>query len=220
MTLRGIRRCIGDAQSQARPLTVRDMTKIYSRLDMSKSEDLAYWLALLLCFRALLRKSNVVEQGLALLREDVEVCEWGVLVTVHRTKTIGFRERTLQIPLVKVSNDIFCVWYHLLLLLIQVGHQPDTQLISYKCDDKIVRCTYDWLCTRIRHSYIDVGLESFTSHSLRRGGATAMFDAKFSLIDIKNLGDWKSMSVARYLLRSLDSKIELDMEVSDKLFKV
>ena len=63
-----------------------------------------------------------------------------------------------------------------------------------------------------------MGLEPFTSHSLRRGGATAMFDAKFSLIDIKNLGDWKSMSVARYLLCSLDSKIELNMEVSDKLF--
>ena len=69
-----------------------------------------------------------------------------------------------------------------------MGHSPTTQLISFRINAFIVRATYNWLCVRIKKSYSSVGLESFTSHSLRRGGATAMFDAKFSLIDIKNLG--------------------------------
>ena len=40
---------------------------------MSNSEDLAFWVALIIGFRALLRKSNLVEVGLALLVKDEEL---------------------------------------------------------------------------------------------------------------------------------------------------
>ena len=98
ITLRGIRHCLGDVQKQARPVSVQELLHIYSVLDFSKSEDLAFWCAIVLCFRGLLRKSNVVEEGLAILFRDVQFFEWGVLVTVRRTKTICFKERVLEIP--------------------------------------------------------------------------------------------------------------------------
>ena len=52
---------------QARPLSIGELYLIFSSLKMEDSEDLALWCAILLCFRGLLRKSNVVEEGLALL---------------------------------------------------------------------------------------------------------------------------------------------------------
>ena len=91
ITLRGIRRTIGDVSTQARPLTLVDLLSLYRSLDLSSSEDLALWVAILLCFRGLLRKSNVVEEGLALTRDGVFFFDWGVLIKLIRTKTIAFR---------------------------------------------------------------------------------------------------------------------------------
>ena len=57
----------------------------------------------------LLRKSNVCEEGLAILIQDVSFYHWGVLVEVRRTKTISFKERVLRIPFNRLDNSIFCV---------------------------------------------------------------------------------------------------------------
>ena len=40
-------------------------------LDMSRSEDVAYWVSILLGFRGLLRKSNIVEEDMAVRVKDV-----------------------------------------------------------------------------------------------------------------------------------------------------
>ena len=98
MTLRGIRQVLGSPVSEARPVTVMELQHIFSTLNLLHSEDIAFWLAILLCFRGLLRKSNVCEEGLAILLCDVEILPWGVLVNVRRTKTICYGERVLQLP--------------------------------------------------------------------------------------------------------------------------
>ena len=77
ITLRGIRRVLGSQVRQARPATVRELRIIYGTLNLLDSEELAFWLAILLCFRGLLRKSNVCEEGLAILLEDVLIKPWG-----------------------------------------------------------------------------------------------------------------------------------------------
>ena len=112
MTLRGIRRVIGSPVWEARPVTVYELRHIFSTLNLLSSEDIAFWLAILLCFRGLLRKSNVCELGLAILCSDVTFHSWGVLIHVRRSKTICFGERVLQIPFNKfnkLSASIFCV---------------------------------------------------------------------------------------------------------------
>ena len=86
MTLRGVRRTLGDSRSQARPLKVEELRLIFSMLDMDSSEDVAFWVAILLCFRGLLLKSNVVEEGMAVLISDLQLQSWGVLLTVRRSK--------------------------------------------------------------------------------------------------------------------------------------
>ena len=90
LTLQGIRRVLGSSVKEARPATGRELPRIFSSLNLLDSQDVAFWLAVLLCFRGLLRKSNVCEVGLAILLSDVEFCDWQVLVHVRRTKTIMF----------------------------------------------------------------------------------------------------------------------------------
>ena len=47
------------------------LRSIYQSLDLYKSVDVAYWVALLLGFRGLLRKSNIVEEEMAVSVNDV-----------------------------------------------------------------------------------------------------------------------------------------------------
>ena len=60
----------------------------------------------------------------------------------------------------------------------------------------------------------DVGLRRLTSHSMRRGGASMLAENGVGLLDIKNLGDWRSMSVLLYLSRTDESKVDLDRRLS------
>ena len=85
MTLRGIKRVLGHEVKQARPVTVAELCRIFSTLNLLSSSDIAFWSAIMLCFRGLLRKSNVCEEGLAILIRDVSFYHWGVLVEVRRT---------------------------------------------------------------------------------------------------------------------------------------
>ena len=131
MTLRGILRSLGDKVTQARPLSVHELLRIFNTLNLDSSEDLAFWCSILLCFRGLLRKSNVVEEGLALLVGDVEFYPWGVLVRIRRSKTISYKERVLEIPFSKLPASPFCVYTYLSALLTMVNHSQEYQLISY-----------------------------------------------------------------------------------------
>ena len=218
VTLRGIRRTIGDVSKQARPLSVHELLLIYSNLDLRLSEDLALWCAIIMCFRGLFRKSNIVEEGIAVLAQDVSIYDWGVLIRLRRTKTISFRERILEFPFSNIEGSPFCVKKHLLALIDMVHHSPTTQLISYFKGARVIRGTYSWLASRLHKLSKQLRLESFTSHSLRRGGASAMAEAGFSLIDITNLGDWSSMSVLLYLTKSPQAKLDMDIRVSQALF--
>ena len=218
-TLKGIRRMLGDASASAIPFTVK--RRIYTNLDMSKSEDLAFWASLLLGFRGLLiRKSNLFDHGLALTLSDISFKEWGVLLSIRRTKTICFKERVLSITLSTIPGSIFCVKFYLTCLMAMVQYPShQSHCLSYMRGSNFYQCTYQWFSRKLSLVCGALGLSRYTSHSLRRGGATALAEANVPLHDIKVIGDWKSLSVLLYLERSLESKIDLDIRNAAILFK-
>ena len=203
-TLKGIRRVLGDSSTSAIPMTVADLRLIFETLDMSNTEDLVFWLSLIMGFRGLLRKSNLFECGLALRDADVRIMSWGVLLVLNRTKTISFRERILEVPLVTIPNSNFCVKHFALCLRALVDHPTaHSHFLCYTSRSQIILCTYQWFSKRLSNVCARLGLNKYTSHSLRRGGATALANAEIPLHNIKDLGDWKSMAVLLYLDRSL-----------------
>ena len=114
LVMAGIKRQLGDFSRQKIPLTPEQMQGIYATLDVSDDTVKAMWCALMLSFRSLLRKSNIVPEGKAftdhlLRRGDVEFTDTGMLLKVHSSKTIRYKERVLEIPISTVSNPAFCV---------------------------------------------------------------------------------------------------------------
>ena len=114
LTLAGIKRQLGDFVHQKIPLTPEQLKAIYDQLDMSDASVSTMWCAIILSFRTLLRKSNIVPEtltnyGHVLLRRDVDFTSNGLLLRVNSSKTIQYKDRVLEIPLSKVDNPAFCV---------------------------------------------------------------------------------------------------------------
>ena len=55
----------------------------------------------------------------------------------------------------------------------------------------------------------------FSSHSLRKGGATFMSMLNCSVMEIKSRGLWKSDCVYKYILPTLSAKKATDMKVAN-----
>ena len=219
ITLRGVRRILGDTVEQARPASVSDLRKIYELLDMNNSEDVAFWVAIVLCFRGLLRKSNVVEVGLALCLPDLQWELWGVSLRLRRTKTISFKERVLYIPFTVIRGSIFCLHFYLTLLFgIVLYPTQDAQVVGFMRNSQFCRGSYTWYLKKLRNLCTRARIDHMTTHSLRRGGASLLADAGFSLLDIRNVGDWKSLSVLHYLTKSKESRLELDRRIVNSVF--
>ena len=109
-TLKGFRRQLGDSPRRKLPLTPDMLHRIISICD--PLEDSGFIAAMLVGFFAMLRKSNLVPAKNStsisdkhLKRGSFSFTDFGVLLSIQETKTIQFKTRTLDIPLVWVSKS-------------------------------------------------------------------------------------------------------------------
>ena len=76
--------------------------------------------------------------------------------------------------------------------------------------------TYSFFLSVLKHLCAVVGLDpaKFSTHSLRRGGATFLRLCGAPIEVIKERGDWKSDAVFLYLKASLAERLTTDMRVA------
>lgn len=109
--LSGLKRRLGSSSTPKVPLSVEQLNHIYWLYPKNPMNDVC-WLAIIICFRTLLRKSNVVsdtENSHVLLREDVLIFHDRVVFKVRTSKTRQKGEDVLEIPVLASNNLGFCV---------------------------------------------------------------------------------------------------------------
>lgn len=178
------------------------------------------WGVIVLSFRSLLRKSNIVPDKVdnisshVVRRSDVMRTEFGLCLNIYSTKTLKYREKVLDIPLVKIKNSLCAVkWIELAQEMETAG--SDMPLFIWQGKPIVYR---DVLCF-IKRLVKNIGLDPnmIGLHSLRRSGTQFLHGIGVSLPDIKSMGDWKTMSVLMYLISSPDRKVEIDRLAAQKL---
>lgn len=221
-TLLGAKRLLGDEQFSSDPLLPRHLSQIYETLDIKRQEDLVFWTALITCFRGLLRKSSVCQGPNCMKRSDIIVNDWGALIHIRKSKTIQFKERVHVIPVARVSG-LLCAVSWLEKMYSSVRVTPDKLVFGiFKCN-AYKPLTYDWFTKKLKTCIRRAGLSrsgKFTSHSLRRGGATALAMAGVPLHDIQKYGDWKSLSVLLYLASPLEHRIAQEKVIAPVMVQV
>lgn len=215
-TMRGAHRLLGDSVLTADPLLPEDFILLYRQMDFSNLTDLVFWSALVLMYRCLLRKGHVTASPHNILRSHLEFTTYGACLTITSSKTIQFRERVVQVPIVKSHGSVLCPVRWLCKYLARVRVNPGSPLFVMPKSSRPM--TYAYFSGRLKRAIQDAGLVGrYTSHSLRRGAATYLSRLGLPLHDIKLFGDWRSLSVLLYLSGDIHTRLLKDSGVAKQL---
>lgn len=213
--INGAKRILGTASVQAIPLLPRHLLSMFAHLQDSLGHT-AFWAALLCGFRALFRKCHYTLSDSTLTRSSFAFFEWGVLITVRKTKTIQFREKELLIPITRVSNKSLCAVWWLERHFSQISAVPGAPAFLIMDKGSPTPLTYHVFDAILKElaSRCSFPPGRVSSHGLRRGGATYLALMGVPLDVIKETGDWSSDQVYKYLKRPLQERITLDTQVA------
>ena len=210
--LMGVKRIKGDMKKQAAPLLPDKLLQLFSHLTDSYAHT-AVRAAMLVCFRALLRKSHVTVSDVKLERRDVVFHDWGMMISVSKSKTNQFRDRIHLIPIALVKGNSLCAVFWTKLHFKQCPAPPEAAAFRLPRRGHSIPMSYSYYMQVIKCMCSMSGLNQheFSSHSLRRGGATYLRMCGASIDEIKERGDWKSNAVYQYLKLSIAERLDMDM---------
>ena len=218
LVLRGIRNTLGDTVFQRQPFTVPQLVIMFNRMDKSNDLNMILWSVVITSFRSLLRKSNLVHNGSqqsdhVLLRSEVDVHSWGVLLHIGSTKTLQYKQYVLDIPIVYVPNKALCAASAI------VSHMSKYQVGAFSplfVQPNLKPVQYSQVLSFIKNCASSIGIDSSTvgCHSLRRSGTAYLHKIGVPLEDIMSLGDWKSLSVLSYLVTPPSRKLQIQETVA------
>ena len=217
LVLMGLKRQLGDNSIQKLPLTPQQLLQIHSHLDLSNRNTLAMWCAIVLSFRTLLRKSNIVpdspdRSAHVLRRSDVHFSEEGMTLLVRSTKTLQYKERVLEIPVHIIPGSPLCAVSLLKQHCSQFPRGLDSFLLYKDSPRGVTPLTYGDLLSFLKESVKLIGLDpkDVGLHSLRRSGVAFLHSIRVPLEDIKCVGDWKSLAILSYLITPMDRKQSIE----------
>ena len=207
-TLKGVRRLKGDSVVHKQPVTPSLLRQLHGILQFNNPLHACVWSAALTMFFALLRRSSVLpaqrrrDPGadcVCFLRRDVQFHPWGMMLVLRRTKTIQFKERSLQIPIPAKAGSILCPVQALFYAMQLNTSVPDTGYLYVLPNGQPV--TIADFVTQFRHCLTTLGLPAsqYCGHSFRRGGASWAFNVGVDVETIRQLGDWRSSAYTRYI---------------------
>lgn len=221
-TLVGVRRLLGDTAFSSDPLLPPQLLRMYATLDMRMPKDLVFWTATVVAFRGLLRKSAVCKGEHCIRRQDVTFYAWGVVIIQRSSKTIQFQDRTHKIPLAKVGGPLCAV--SLLERVYKLGVVPmEAPLFGVFRKNCYAPLGYRAYAKRLTQCVKEAGLSTegrYTSHSLRRGGATALSMLGVPLHEIQRIGDWKSLSVLLYLASPFEFRVAKEKAMAHSMVSI
>ena len=219
-TLKGLKAQLSRPVHQKLPISLSHLIKFYSALDLSITEHLACWCAMLLAFFGCLRLSNLVPLSQDqfdplkhLKRDDIRFEHNLVLLFYKWAKTNQHASKVSWIPICPVSDARFNVKVFLEKLLSKVNAPSDAPLFSYgKCKfhsrSSLVKLLN--MCT------LKAGLPpaDYSWHSFRRGAAVFAFELGLADSAVQLLGDWSSDAFKNYLEFSFLRKVTIAESIS------
>lgn len=198
------------------PFTPFLLKKIARVLVLELDVHVLTWTALIIMFRSLLRISHLTDSEHTLRRSDVVFKNWGVILTVHSSKTMKEGGQSVLLPLVKSRDPLLCpvYWIKYIWYRFPTMGQSSPMLSTPKLP-KFKYGLFSRVFRLLRRQAAICG--NYSSHSLRRGGASFMANKGLSLQEIKDKGLWSSDVVFRYIIPSLEARKRVDKKFSSLL---
>ena len=198
--LRGARRTCLKGRGRAKPLFPEQLLILFRSLNLLLLDDLTFWSALTLAFRALLRISNLCGKLHGLRFRDLSFKEGVLYLYVKSSKTNQFSEYLTRLVIVPNTNSVVCPVYWLRELIRLSNPVPESYVFRRLYKGSWRKMSQTWFSKKLKLLCKASGLgDGYSSHSLRRGGASHMSSLDFKLQEIKQRGCWSSDAVFKYI---------------------
>ena len=224
MTMQGLKRRLARVPFQVLPITPKVLRAMYSHLDMGKDEDLALWCSYLVAFFGLLRKKNVVPEGLlhdptkVLSRKNfcIDLVSNRIYMYVGFSKTNQFGAKDLVLPIPGNSDPALDPVRHLSELFCRISASSSSPAFSFG-NGKFI--TYSKFTNRLKTLLTLAGFPSsqFSGHSFRRGGASFLHACGGTALMVQAAGDWSSSCFTRYIFLSLEERLRSQLLMSSSI---
>ena len=221
--LQALKRKLAKVPFQVMPITPKILCDLYNFVDVKNPADLALWCSFLVAFYCLFRKANVAPKSLATFNPIKELSRQKfafldndiILVYNNFSKTNQFMNREAVIPLVKNSTLALDPIFHLKTLFSQdIGQNMPA--FSYLERGVVKIVTYDIFTRRLKGLLTQAGYSPnlYSGHSMRRGGATLLFQLGCNPLVIQALGDWTTDQFLKYCGLSLEQRFSAQQLMS------
>lgn len=224
MVMKGLGRHLGKAANQNVGRTPVQLCNIYDLIDFSDINVITKWAALILSFRSLLRKSNLVQtvsgkMDMVISRADIDFIPQGIILNVRKSKTIQRKEYVLQVPVHYLKNRKLCAASMLTTHLVRTEHIKEGPLFFLLKGGSWKPLLYSELLKFIKQCVVLIGLppSEVGLHSMQRSGAAFLHSLGVSLVDIMNTGDWHSLAALAYLISPRERKELIESQASNAL---
>ena len=210
LIIKGTKRYLGMQATRKKAITPLMLHRMAFFFDLRIPLHAAMWALFLVAFFSFLRNSNLVVKNMCSVSSvKVLCCSYLILnentafLRILATKTIQFRQRSLNIPLPVIPGSVLCpvAALHTHLKLNQVPASAPLFSVRASDSESVQAITYPQFSRFLARSLQAIGadLSEFSPHSFRRGGATFAFDCGLPAELIKLQGDWRSDAYLVYL---------------------
>ena len=223
ITLRGVRRSLGDKATQKLPITPELLLVINKTLNSKDPQHTLFWGAALAAFYGMLRRSNIIptppfNPKIYLRRVDILTFSWGLGLRIRWSKTIQFRERELLVPLPFLGSHPLDPVSAILRAFELAPRAPESGA-PFVLPGSFSPLHPQQFTKILKGALSRAGLDysQFSGHSFRRGGTTWAMKNHFPAEVIKFLGDWKSDAYMAYVDIPLTSRLKYIQRLTTSL---
>lgn len=224
LCIRGLQRLRPGTIRRAHPITPQMLVQMAPHLEGSDHFQWACWTAVLLGFFTFARRSNLVPNSTKtfnpaqqLQRADIVRGANSLGVIFKWTKTIQCREKVLAYPVPALPGTSICPVEAYDKMLSLTPAPASAPAFSFRSKLKLLSVSKGNLQEFIKAMAVKIGLDPtfFSTHSLRRGGASWANRAGCSSLEIQTMGDWKSNCFTIYI----DTSLEQRADIAEKMAK-
>jgi len=189
-------------------ITLNDLAVICAHLDLSSFNDVRDWCCYIFGFFGLLRINETI--GDQLTFSNVVRFDWGIQLTISYSKT---SLQPVQVKLTQRQSDLFCplLAYDRYVSFIKPKLRlPDSPFFR-SIPDRTTSLTLASYTTSLKHRiqyHLLKQSSDYGTHSMRRGGTTALFAAGVNETIIAYHGRWKSLTYRQYYAWSTTTQLQ------------
>ena len=200
-----------EVKRRAKAMTPQFLYEIDKIVNFEDETQLVCFVALLVGFFLLLRKSNLIPDNLTgkksfdpqkqFQRKDLRLGQRTILADIKWSKMQQKSGKALQLPLLLLVSKEICPIYWIKKMVRKVPGTGESPLFMVPGKSNRVALTYHKLSTQLKSwaEKIKGTKDGWTLHCLHRGGTTWCFNVDITSEAIRFMGDWASESYKKYL---------------------